>query len=79
MEKRSNETHESKIDLESLMSRKGSGKEAKLCFVAHALMEKRNGLLVDIKISQATRTAEREAAEEMIKCRDRLFGYLSSS
>ena len=66
-EKRSNETHESKTDPESLLARKGSGKEAKLCYGAHALMENRNGLLVDLKISQATGTAEREAAEEMIK------------
>ena len=66
-EKRSNETHESKSDPESLLARRGSGKEAKLCYGAHALMENRNGLLVDLKISQATGTAEREAAEEMIK------------
>src|SRR5512132_1823546 len=66
-EKRSNETHESKSDPESLLARKGPGKEAKLCYGAHALMENRNGLLVDLKISQATGTAEREAAEEMIK------------
>ena len=66
-EKRSNETHESKTDPESLLARKGSGKEAKLCYGAHALMENRNGLLVDLKITQATGTAEWEAAEEMIK------------
>ena len=48
-------------------ARKGSGKEAKLCYGAHALMENRNGLLVDLKITQATGTAEWEAAEEMIK------------
>src|SRR5512132_539807 len=66
-EKRSNETHESKTDPESLLACKGSGKEAKLCYGAHALMENRNGLLVDLKISQATGTAEREAAKDMIK------------
>jgi transposase len=66
-EKRSNKTHESKTDPESLLARKGPGKEAKLCYGAHALMENRNGLLVDVKITQATGTAEREAAEEMIK------------
>lgn len=49
------------------MARKGAGKEAKLCYGAHALMENRNGLLVDLKVTQATGTAEREAAEEMIK------------
>jgi transposase len=66
-EKRSNDTHESKTDPESLLARKGPGKEAKLCYGAHALMENRNGLLVDLKITQATGTAEREAAEQMIK------------
>jgi transposase len=66
-EKRSNDTHESKTDPESLLAKKGPGKEAKLCYGAHALMENRNGLLVDLKITQATGTAEREAAEEMIK------------
>lgn len=66
-EKRSNDTHESKTDPESLLARKGPGKEAKLCYGAHALMENRNGLLVDLKVSQATGTAEREAAEEMVK------------
>jgi len=66
-EKRSNETHESTTDPESLLAKKGPGKEAKLCYGAHALMENRNGLLVDLKITQATGTAEREAAEEMIK------------
>ncbi len=66
-EKRSNNTHESKTDPESLLAKKGAGKEAKLCYGAHALMENRNGLLVDLKITQATGTAEREAAEQMIK------------
>ena len=66
-EKRSNETHESKTDPESLLIRKGPGKEAKLCYGAHALMENRNGLLVDLIVSQATGSAEREAAEDMIE------------
>src|ERR1700722_15862987 len=36
----------------------GPGKEAKLCFVGHALMEKRNGLLVDICLTPADGHAE---------------------
>lgn len=66
-EKRSNDTHESTTDPESLLAKKGPGKEAKLCYGAHALMENRNGLLVDMQVTQATGTAEREAAEAMIK------------
>ena len=66
-EKRSNETHESSTDPDSLLMRKGPGKEAKLSYGAHALMENRNGLLVDLEVSQATGSSEREAAERMLK------------
>lgn len=59
--KRSNATHESQTDPEARLLRKGKGKEAKLVFIAHALMENRNGLLVDFQVSQATGTAERDA------------------
>ena len=66
-EKRSNQTHESTTDPDSRLMRKGPGKEAKLSYGAHALMENRNGLLVDLEISQATGSAEREAAERLLK------------
>jgi len=65
-EKRSNETHESKTDPESRLARKGHGKEAKLAYSQHALMENRNGLLVELQIATATGTAEREAAIAMM-------------
>jgi transposase len=61
-EKRSNETHASTTDPEARLARKGNNQEAKLCFSAHALMENRNGLLVDLRIDHATGTAERESA-----------------
>lgn len=66
-EKRSNETHYSITDPESRLMRKGTGKEAKLSYGANALMENRNGLLVDIKVTPATGASEREAAEDMLK------------
>lgn len=66
-EKRSNDTHESSTDPDSRLMRKGPGKEAKLCYGAHALMENRNGLLVDLEVSPATGISEREAAEDMVK------------
>jgi transposase len=66
-EKRSNETHQSTTDPESRLMRKGKGKEAKLCFGAHALMENRHGLLLDICVTRATGMAEEEAAESMLK------------
>ena len=46
-QKRSNETHASTTDPEARLYRKGPGKEAKLCFMGQALMENRNGLVVD--------------------------------
>lgn len=61
-EKRSNETHSSTTDPDALLARKGKGKEAKLSYAGHVLMENRNGLAVDAMVTQATGTAERDAA-----------------
>lgn len=65
-EKRTNDTHQSTTDPESRLARKGKGKEAKLSFSQHALMENRNGLLVDLRIEEANGTAERNVALEML-------------
>lgn len=65
-EQRRNDTHESTTDSEARLARKGAGKEAKLSFTQHALMENRNGLIVDVLVTQASGTAEREAALEML-------------
>ena len=65
-EKRSNETHESTTDPEAKLARKGNGKEAKLCYSGHALMENRNGLCVDFRVAPATGYAERDEALEML-------------
>ena len=65
-EKRSNDTHQSTTDPEARLARKGKGKEAKLSFSQHALMENRNGLLVDLRIEEANGTAERTVALEMV-------------
>ena len=46
--------------------RKGRGKEAKLCFMGHALMENRHGLFVDSRVSEANGTAERDMAQAMV-------------
>ena len=53
-EKRSNDTHDSTTDPEAKLARKGNGKEAKLSYSAHALMENRNGLLVDLASTRPT-------------------------
>ena len=65
-EKRSNETHRSTTDPMARLYKKTSGAEAKLGYLGHALTENRNGLVVDVRLTQATGTAEREAGKEMI-------------
>src|SRR5713101_2165423 len=65
-EKRSNETHESTTDPEARLYRKGNGQPAKLCYMGHALMENRNGLVVGGQVTLANGTAEREAALSLI-------------
>ena len=65
-EKRSNDTHASTTDPEAKQHRKGSGKEAKLSFMGHALTENRNGLVVETELTQASGRAERDAAQQMI-------------
>src|SRR6202789_710323 len=67
--RRSNETHASTTDPEARLYRKGQGKEAKLCFMGHALMENRHGLLVDACLTPADGHAERIAALHMIEPR----------
>jgi hypothetical protein len=65
-EKRSNETHRSTTDPEARLYKKGDGQPAKLCYMGHALMENRHGLVVGGGASLATGTAEREAALALI-------------
>jgi transposase len=65
-EKRSNETHASTTDPEAKLARKSKGTQAKLCFSAHALMENRNGLLVDLRVAEADGRAERDTALFML-------------
>jgi hypothetical protein len=68
-QKRSNETHASTTDPEARLYRKGSGKEAKLCFMGRALMENRNRLIVDACLTEANGHAERIAALHMTEPR----------
>jgi transposase len=68
-ERRSNDTHASTTDKDARLYRKGAGKEAKLCFIGHALMENRNALFVDACLTKADGHAERIAALHMIEPR----------
>lgn len=68
-EKRSNETHASTTDPDARLYRKSAGRESRLCYMGHALMENRNGLAVMARLTHATGKAEREAALDMIDAR----------
>src|SRR5229473_3205643 len=66
-ERRSNLTHQSTTDPEALLARKGAGKEAKLSYAGHVLMENRHGLAVNCCVTKATGRAEPEAALAMVE------------
>jgi len=65
-EKRSNATHASTTDPDARLYKKSPGTGAMLCFIGHALMENRNGLIVQGDLTQADGHAERKAALDMV-------------
>jgi IS5 family transposase len=65
-EKRSNDTHQSLTDSMARLYKKTRGAEARLGYLGHVLTENRNGLVVDVRLTQAGGTAEREAALAML-------------
>lgn len=65
-QRRKNDTHTSRTDPQAKLFRKGPGKEAKLCYMGHALMENRNGLVIDARVTQAGGSAERDSAVAML-------------
>jgi len=66
-EKRRNDTHQSKTDPDSRLYRKGKGKEAKLSYLGHVLIDNRNGLVLQAEVRRASGTAEREAGLAMVE------------
>ncbi|MEO7093035.1 MAG: IS5 family transposase, partial [Polyangiales bacterium] len=66
-EKRSNATHESTTDPESKLAKKGDGQASRMSYSAHALMENRNGLIVDFRVDEANGFAERRTALAMLE------------
>ena len=65
-EKRSNETHQSLTDPYARLFKKARGAEAQLACLGHVVTENRHGLVVDVRLTQATGTAEREDAVDMM-------------
>jgi transposase len=73
-QQRKNETHASVTDPESRLYRKAVGREAKLCYMGHVTMENRHGLVVAATVTQADGSAERRAAEAMLKAQRKAAG-----
>jgi transposase len=65
-ETRTNDTHESTSDPDARLYKKSYGKESKLAYLGHALVENRNGLIAAARVTQADGFAEREAALLML-------------
>jgi transposase len=66
-EKRSNETHQSTTDADARLYKKSYGKESKLSYLGHALVENRNGLIAAAMATHADGYAERDAALLMLQ------------
>jgi transposase len=65
-ESRRNDTHQSTTDPDAMLARKGHGREAKLSYAGHVLLDNRHGLVANVCVTAATGTAEREAALVML-------------
>jgi len=66
-QQRTNDTHASITDPDARLYKKAKGQQSKLCYIGHALMENRNGLVVDTRVTLASGTAERDAAVDMVE------------
>jgi transposase len=66
-QRRSNATHQSTSDPEARLARKGKGREAKLCYMGHMVIENRHGLIVQAQATSATGTAETATAEDLVE------------
>ena len=73
-QKRKNDSHASTSDPDAKLYRKAAGREARLSYMGHAVMENRNGLAIAGTVTQADGTAERRAAEALLKRKARRRG-----
>lgn len=67
-ERRSNQTHAPLTDPDARLFRKGPGKEARLAYMGHVLMDNRHGLVIDTRTTRAHGAAERMAVLDMVAC-----------
>jgi len=66
-EKRSNQTHRSTTDPDALLAKKAKGKEAKLSYAAHVVVENRHGIIVETELTPAHGRSEEDAALLMVE------------
>ncbi len=65
-QRRTNDTHASTTDPEARLARKGKGRESRLAYAGHALMENRNGLVLGLSVTPPHENAEVKAAEALL-------------
>ena len=71
-QRRRNATHQSTTDPDARLDKKARGREARLGYLGHVLMEHRSGLIVNARVTPADGYGERDAALVMIEgCRGR--------
>ena len=66
-QRRRNDTHRSTTDPDARLYRKGAGREARLGYLGHVLMEHRSGLIVRTHVTPADGYGERDAALVMVQ------------
>lgn len=71
---RTNATHRSTTDPEARLYKKADGVGAFLCHSVHALTENRHGLVVSVRVDEASGTAERENTLKMLDHLERRHG-----
>ena len=71
-EQRRNDTHQSTTDPDSVLYRKAQGKEARLCFGGHLLMENRNGLCADFTLHNPIAEPEPVVALQQVEAHQQL-------
>jgi transposase len=65
-QRRTNDTHASSTDPEAKLARKSYGETTKLRYAGHVVMENRNGLVVDVSVTQTVGMTEWAAALTML-------------
>lgn len=78
-ERRTNATHASTTDPEAKLYRKGDGVGAFLCHSGHAITENRHGLVMSVRVEEASGTAERTSTLEMLDHLERRHGVRPST